>query len=149
VDSTVLATTGSAACGARDRAELSTFADAYLGVSGGRHAVTAEYGQVVMRALMANKRVQAGVFGVVLFVVTFTTRGGLVAALLLGLIAGLGLVRALHLVRPPTALTLRVGLHRSRPRGLVPKGGASNNRILALGVPSRPVRVSRKTRRFG
>jgi hypothetical protein len=52
--------------------------------------VTAEYGQVVRRALMANKRVQAGVFGVVLFVVTFTTRGGLVAALLLGLIAGLG-----------------------------------------------------------
>jgi hypothetical protein len=39
---------------------------------------------------MANRRVQAGVFGVVLFVVTFTTRGGLVAALLLGLIAGLG-----------------------------------------------------------
>jgi hypothetical protein len=52
--------------------------------------VTAEYGQVVRRALMANRRVQAGVFGVVLFVVTFTTRGGLVAALLLGLIAGLG-----------------------------------------------------------
>ena len=52
--------------------------------------MTAEYGQVVRRALMANRRVQAGVFGVVLFVVTFTTRGGLVAALLLGLIAGLG-----------------------------------------------------------
>ena len=52
--------------------------------------MTAEYGQVVRRALMANRRAQAGVFGVVLFVVTFTTRGGLVAALLLGLIAGLG-----------------------------------------------------------
>jgi hypothetical protein len=52
--------------------------------------VTAEYGQVVMRRLMANRRVQAGVFGVVMFVITFTTRSGLVAALFLGLIAGLG-----------------------------------------------------------
>jgi len=52
--------------------------------------VTAEYRQVVIQRLMANKRVQAGVFGVVLFVVTFTARGGLLAALLLGLIAGLG-----------------------------------------------------------
>jgi hypothetical protein len=70
-------------------AELSTFADAYLGVSGGRHAVSADYGQVVMRRLMANRRVQAGAFGVIMSVVTFTTRGDVVAALVLGLIAGL------------------------------------------------------------
>jgi hypothetical protein len=43
-----------------------------------------------MRRLMANRRVQAGLYGVVLFVVTLTTRGGLVAAILLGLLAGLG-----------------------------------------------------------
>ena len=52
--------------------------------------MTAEYGQVVMGRLMANRRVQAGAFGVVMFVTTLTTRGGLVAALVLGLIAGLG-----------------------------------------------------------
>jgi hypothetical protein len=52
--------------------------------------VSAKYGQVVMRRLMANRRVQAGLYGVVLFVVTLTTRGGLVAAILLGLLAGLG-----------------------------------------------------------
>jgi hypothetical protein len=52
--------------------------------------VSAKYGQVVMRRLMANRRVQAGLYGVVLFVVTRTTRGGLVAAILLGLLAGLG-----------------------------------------------------------
>jgi hypothetical protein len=52
--------------------------------------MTAEYGQVVIRRLMANRRVQAGAFGVIMFVTTLTTRGGLVAALVLGLIAGLG-----------------------------------------------------------
>jgi hypothetical protein len=64
--------------------------------------MTAEYGQVVLRRLMANRRVQAGTFGVVMFVITLTTRGGLVAALVLGLIAGLSWF-ALHTWydRPP------------------------------------------------
>jgi hypothetical protein len=51
--------------------------------------MTAEYGQVVIRRLLANRRVQAGAGGVIMFVTTLTTRGGLVAALVLGLIAGL------------------------------------------------------------
>jgi hypothetical protein len=84
------------------KTELSTFANAYLGVSGGRHAITAEYGQVVIRRLTGNSRVQAGAFGVIIFVITLTTRGGLVAALGLSLIAGLGWL-ALHTRydRPP------------------------------------------------
>ena len=83
-------TSAIAADNAIGRAELSTFADAHLGVSGGRHAVTAENGRMVTRRFMAHRHVQAGAFGVVLLAVTFTTRGGLVAALLLGLLAGLG-----------------------------------------------------------
>jgi hypothetical protein len=43
-----------------------------------------------MRRLLANRGVQAGVFGVVMFVTSFTSRDGWTTAVVVGLIASLG-----------------------------------------------------------